>query len=193
MRCRKWALAAPLLLVLASCAVGVNFTKPADDQLVVGVSKQTDVLAALGKPNVTSTLIVNGKNLPTDTYAYAVGGSGDGALPGVTPARSLAVTFSNGTLVQKVYTSSFKEDATMFDVEKAKSIKPGETADEVVMLLGKPSGAAVYPATSDPNTHALIYTFAESKGFKSQKDQLIVEVGNDGRVTKSNYSQFGQL
>jgi len=193
MKYRKWALAAPLLLALASCAVGVNFTKPSDDQLVVGVSKQADVVAALGKPNVTSTLIINGKSLPTDTYAYAVGGSGDGALPGVTPARSLAVTFNDGILVQKIYVSSFKEDATMFDVDKAKSIKPGETADEVVALLGKPSGAAIYPATSDPNSHALVYAFVETKGFKSQKDQLIVEVDNNGRVTKSNYSQFGQL
>ena len=81
----------------------------------------------------------------------------------------------------------------MFDVDKAKSIKPGETEDEVVALLGKPSGAAIYPATSDPNSHALVYAFVETKGFKSQKDQLIVEVDNNGRVTKSNYSQFGQL
>lgn len=193
MKFGQWALLIPLFFVLASCAVGVNFTKPSDSQLVVGVSKQADVLGTLGKPNITSTVIVNGKNLPTDTYAYAVGGSGDGALPGVTPARSLAVSFNDGVLVEKVYTSSFKEDATMFDVNKAKSVKPGETAEEVLQLLGKPSGAAVYPATSAPNTHALIYTFVETKGFKSQKDQLVVEVDTNGRVTKSKYSQFGQL
>ena len=57
MKYRKWALAAPLLLALASCAVGVNFTKPSDDQLVVGVSKQADVVAALGKPKDIRQLV----------------------------------------------------------------------------------------------------------------------------------------
>ena len=189
----KPAFIALLLLLLGGCAVGVNFTKPSDSQLVVGVSRQADVLASLGKPNFTTTLIVNGKSLPSDTYAYAVGGSGDGALPGVTPARSLSVTFNDGVLVQRVYSSSFKEDSTLFDVDKAKTVKPGMTTDEVTGMLGKPSGAAVYPATSAPGIHALIYLFTETKGFKSEKNELTVEADGSGHVTKSNYSQIGQL
>ena len=191
MRLRNWLVIVPMLL--AGCAVGVNFTKPADNDLVVGVSKEANILAELGKPNFKSTKVVNGENLPMDTYAYAVGGSGDGILPGVTPARSLGLIFKDGVLVQKVYTSSFKGDATLFDADKAKSIKQGMTVAEVKGIMGKPSGEAVYPMTSSQDAHALIYSFTETKGFKSQQNLLTVEFGSDGVVTKSNFTQVGRL
>lgn len=192
MKSMKWVAIAPLLL-LGGCAVGVKFTKPADGQLVVGVSKEADILTQLGKPNLKSAKVVNGENLEMDTYAYAVGGSGDGVLPGVTPARSLALVFKDGVLVEKVYTSSFKGDATMFDTDKAKSIKKGMSVADVKAIMGEPSGEAIYPVTSSQGTRALIYSFAETKGFKSQQDHLTVEVGSDGQVTKSDYTQVGQL
>lgn len=191
MKFRNFLLVVPALL--AGCAVGVNFTKPTDNDLVVGVSKEANILAELGKPNFKSTKVVNGENLPMDTYAYAVGGSGDGALPGVTPARSLSLVFKDGVLVQKVYTSSFKGDATLFDTDKAKSIKKGMTVAEVKAMLGKPSGEAVYPMTDSQDDRALIYSFTETKGFKSQQNLLTVEIGSDGVVTKSDFTQVGRL
>ncbi|ULU26798.1 hypothetical protein DYST_03746 [Dyella terrae] len=191
MKYRKCVVLASLWL--AGCAVGVNFTKPADDRLVVGASKEADVLAELGKPNFKSAKVVNGESLTMDTYAYAVGGSADGVLPGVTPARSLAVVFKDGLLVEKEYTSSFKTDATLFDVDKAKSIKPGMAMEEVKALLGNPSGEAVYPITSSQTSRGVLYSFTETKGFKSQRNMLLVEIDRDDRVTKSDFTQVGQL
>lgn len=191
MKYRKYAVLASLSL--AGCAVGVNFTKPADDRLVVGTSKEADVLVELGKPNFKSAKVVNGESLAMDTYAYAVGGSADGVLPGVTPARSLAVVFKDGLLVEREYTSSFKTDATLFDVDKAKSIKPGMPVANVKAMLGNPSGEAMYPITSSRTTRGILYSFTETKGFKSQRNTLLVEIDQDGLVTKSDFSQVGQL
>jgi len=191
MRVANYAAMAAMLL-LAGCAAGVNFVKPSDDQLVVGTSREDSVLTALGKPNLKSTKVVNGETLNMDTYAYArVGGSA--VFPGVTPARSLALVFRNGVLVEKDYSSSFKEDSTYFDVDKAKTIKPGMLADDVKTMLGHPSGEAIYPVASIMGNHNMEYVFTETKGFKSQRNSLIIEVGADGRVVKSDYTQVGQL
>lgn len=190
---KYWKYVALASLSLAGCAVGVNFTKPADDRLVVGTSKEADVLAELGKPNFKSAKVVNGESLAMDTYAYAVGGSADGVLPGVTPARSLAVVFKDGLLVEREYTSSFKADATLFDVDKAKTIKPGMAIADVKAMLGNPSGEAMYPITSSRTSRGIVYSFTETKGFKSQRNTLLVEIDQDDRVTKSDFSQVGQL
>lgn len=181
-----------VVLLLAGCAAGVNFVKPSDDQLVVGTSTQDSVLASLGKPNLKSTKVVNGETLNMDTYAYAKVG-GKAVFPGVTPARSLALVFKDGVLVEKGYSSSFKQDNTYFDVDKAKTIKPGMSAEAVVALLGHPSGEAIYPVSSTKGNRNMEYVFGETKGFKSQRNSLIVEVGADDKVVKSDYTQVGQL
>lgn len=191
MRIANYAAMAAMLL-LAGCAAGVNFVKPSDDQLVVGTSKQDSVLASLGKPNLKSTKVVNGETLNMDTYAYAKVG-GEAVFPGVTPARSLVLVFKDGVLVEKGYSSSFKQDNTYFDVDKAKTIKPGMSAEAVRVLLGHPSGEAIYPVSSTMGNRNMEYVFGETKGFKSQRNSLIVEVGANGKVVKSDYTQVGQL
>lgn len=191
MKLVRWVVLAPVLL--AGCAVGVNFTKPANDQLVVGVTTESAVLAQLGKPNVKGTKVVNGQSLNVDTYAYAVAGSDKGALPGVTPARALSLMFKDGVLVEKSYASSFKSDSTMFDTDKAKSVHQGMPLTEVEAMLGKPSGDAIYPVASTPDVREVIYSFSETKGFKSRHEQLAVEVGKTGLVTKADYTEFGRL
>lgn len=191
MRIANYAAMAAMLL-LAGCAAGVNFVKPSDDQLVVGTSKQDSVLASLGKPNLKSTKVVNGETLNMDTYAYAKVG-GEAIFPGVTPARSLVLVFKDGVLVEKGYSSSFKQDNTYFDVDKAKTIKPGMSAEAVRVLLGHPSGEAIYPVSSTMGNRNMEYVFGETKGFKSQRNSLIVEVGANGKVVKSDYTQVGQL
>jgi outer membrane protein assembly factor BamE (lipoprotein component of BamABCDE complex) len=180
------------MLLLAGCAVGVNFVKPSDDQLIVGTSTEESVLASLGKPNLKSTKVVNGETLNMDTYAYAKVG-GEAVFPGVTPARSLALVFKDGVLVEKGYSSSFKQDSTYFDVEKAKAIKPGMPAAAVSTLLGHPGGEAIYPVSSTMGHRNMEYVFAETRGFKSQRNTLVVEVDADGKVVKSDYTQVGQL
>ena len=179
-------------LLLAGCAAGVNFVKPSDNQLVVGSSKEDSLLASLGKPNLNSTKVVNGETLKMDTYAYAKVGGG-AAFPRVTPARSLVLVFRDGILVERVYSSSFKDDSTYFDVAKAKTIKPGMQLADVRAALGNPSGEAIYPVASVEGDRTMEYVFAETKGFKSQRDLLTVEVGKDGKVVKSDYTQVGQL
>ena len=98
---RIWKYGVVSCLLLAGCAAGVNFTKPDDGQLVVGKTTESDVITTLGKPNIKGAKVVNGESLNTDTYAYAKVG-GTAALPGVTPARSLALVFRNGVLWKRL-------------------------------------------------------------------------------------------
>nr|WP_277949626.1 outer membrane protein assembly factor BamE [Rhodanobacter sp. T12-5] len=183
---RIWKYGVVSCLLLAGCAAGVNFTKPDDGQLVVGKTTESDVITTLGKPNIKGAKVVNGESLNTDTYAYAKVG-GTAALPGVTPARSLALVFRNGVLVEKAYSSSFAADSTYFDVTKAKTVKPGMTVSEVESLLGKPSGEAIFPKRLRE------YVFTETKGFKSQHNLLTVETDDNGNVVNAYYNQVGQL
>lgn len=183
---RNFLVVAASALVLAGCAAGVNFVKPNDGDLVLGKTTEAEVLSKLGKPNIKGTKVVNGETLKVDTYAYAkVGGSA--ALPGLTPARSLALVFRDGVLVERAYTSSFAMDSTYFDFNKARAVKPGMSLADVSGMLGKPSGEAIFPG------HQIEFLFTQTKGFKSQRDALIVEVGEDGVVKNASFDQTGQL
>src|SRR3546814_17584436 len=89
------------------------------------------------------------------------------------------------------YSSSFKQDNTYFDVDKAKTIKPGMSAEAVRVLLGHPSGEAIYPVSSTMGNRNMEYVFGETKGFKSQRNSLIVEVGANGKVVTNSDERSG--
>lgn len=183
---RNFMTAAAASMLLAACAAGVNFTKPQDSDLVLGKTTEAEVLSRLGQPNVRGNRVVNGETLKLDTYAYAkVGGAA--ALPGVTPARSLALVFRDGVLIERAYSSSFGVDSTYFDFDKARSVKQGMAFTDVSGLLGKPSGEAIFPK------HQYEYVFTQTKGLRSQRDLLLVEVDEGGMVTNVSFDQTGQL
>ena len=192
MRSMKFGVALTVALLLAACAAGVNFVKPADDQLVLGSTTKSQIIALMGEPNGKGQKIANGENLDIINYAYARVG-GEAVFEGVTPARSIGFLFHNNVLVGTESTSSFKSDNTYFDPQKAKSVKQGMTREEVVALLGKAGGEYRYPIVSNKNGKALVYIFTQTKGFKSQQNILIVEFDEKDAVQKSEFNQIGQL
>jgi len=152
-----------LATTLAGCA-GTDFVRPAEGSLVVGKSTTADVTAKLGAPYQTGELTKNEKQLKVYRYAYASTG-GEAAYEGVTPARALALTFYEDKLSSQEFISSFKQDSSDFDSSKvAKIVKNKSTKAEVIALLGKPTGEAIYPVIKGMTDKALVYSYSQFKG-----------------------------
>lgn len=188
----KGAITVSLVCLLTACAAGVNFKKMQESDLVLGKTTKQQITVSMGKPNFKGTKTFNGIELDVATYAYAkVGGSA--VLPGVTPARSQGLLFKDGILVGKEYTSSFAEDSTLFDVQKAKLVLKGQKKSEVVAIIGEPKGQYIYPIITNKNGYAYVYLFSQTKGFKSKSDSLVVEFDEKDVVSDVKLSSVGQL
>ena len=179
-----------VLALLASCTAGVNFVKPSDDQLVIGVTTRHDVIKLLGDPTGKDIKASNGENVIILTYAYS-NIVEEPLFQDVTPSRLLTLYFFKNVLVGKGFTSSFNSDNTYFDPQKAKSITQGMTNQQVLNLLGKPSGEYRYPLILTKNGKALVYTYAQTKGSRTLENSLIVAIDENGVVLESEFNQYG--
>ncbi|MDB5816087.1 MAG: hypothetical protein JWN23_3204 [Rhodocyclales bacterium] len=180
-------------MMLAACAAGVKFVPPQDSKLTYGVTTKEQLVAIVDEdPNIKGQKVVNGETIDTVGFVYASMRE-DSALPGVTAARGATYLFHKNVLVGKEFSSSFKSDSSLFDFEKAKTVKAGMTFAQVVELLGKPSGEYRFPLVQAAKSRALIYQFGQTKGFKSQINMLVVELDANDMVTKADYTQTGML
>lgn len=188
------ALAAATSIVLSGCA-GSDFVRPTEGELVVGKSTQADVLRKMGSPLQSGEMTKNDRQLKVAKYAYASTG-GEPAYQGVTPARSLAFTFFDDKLASQEFVSSFKNDSTDFDGKKVTSIVKGKsTSGDVVALLGKPTGEAVYPVIKGADDKAYVYSYVQAKGtvfnMKFYSKALVVSFNNAGIVTDVEFTTSG--
>jgi hypothetical protein len=189
------AMLASTVLALSGCA-GTDFVRPAEGELVIGKTTSADVSAKLGNPVQTGELTKNDQQLKVVRYAYAVSG-GESGYEGVTPARSQSYFFFKDVLAGHQFVSSFKVDLTDFDGKKVASIVKGKsTRQDVVALLGKPSGEAVYPLIKGTQDRAFIYGYSQFKGTvftpKMHSKTLLVSFDNAGIVTDVDYTVNGE-
>lgn len=183
------------LVLLGGCA-GVNFTRPDPRVLQVGVSTEGDVVYAMGLPQQVGELQRNGRELKTLQYSYSQPG-GEGLHPGVLPARQMTFSLSEGTLVGQEFVSSFRSDGTDFDATRLSAITLGSsTRTDVVGLLGRPNGEAIFPLARRPGQRALIYSYAQTRGtvfhFETSRKVLVVTVGPDDVVVDVQYTAGGE-
>lgn len=182
------------VLLLSGCA-GKNFVRPSVDSIQLGKTTQTEISKRMGKPYAAGSMEKNGVMFNTASYAYANTGSST-LYPGVTGARSQGFYFHNGVVVGSEFTSSFKEDGTDFDESKLASIKKGETTvDNVVNLLGRPSGEFIFPLTASAQDKALVYLYMQTKGsafnLRFYKKALTIAYNESGIVTDVHYVAEG--
>jgi len=181
-------------LALSGCA-GSDFVRPSEGDLVVGKSTLAEVTTKMGNPLQSGQMTKNEKPLKISKYAYAASG-GESAYPGVTPARSMTFLFHEDKLVGKEFVSSFKQDSTDFDGQKVASISKGKsTKQDVVALLGKPSGEAVYPVIKNAGDDAYVYSYVQAKGtvfnMKFHNKVLLVSFNPSGVVSDVEYTTSG--
>ena len=182
-------------VILAGCA-GTNFKRPEPQSLAVGKSTSTDVTRVMGAPAQTGEVLKNEQKIKTARYVYAEGAS-TGRYPGVVPARAMVFSTFNDRLVGQEFVSSFPQDATEYDEAKVPSIVKGKTTRaEVLTLLGKPNGEAVYPLIKNERETAVVYSYAHARGsvfnMKFYSKVLIVSFASNDVVSDVEYSSSGE-
>jgi hypothetical protein len=182
-------------VLMAGCA-GTNFKRPDAQALVVGKSTSADVTRVMGDPRQVGEALKNEQKIKIARYSYAAT-SGDSLYPGVIPARAMSFSTFNDLLVGQQFLSSFKEDATEFDDSKIKDIVKGKTTkDEVISLLGKPAGEAIYPVIKRVGDTALVYGYSHVKGnafnLRNYSKSLMVSIDSAGIVADVDYSSGGE-
>lgn len=183
-----------LILLLAGCA-GTNFTLP-EGKLELGKTTKIEAIQIMGKPIQTGEVLQNEKQIEQLKYAYASTG-GEAAYSGVIPAKAFVLSFFENTLVGEEFTSSFKADNSDFNSDLVAKIEKGKTTrSEVIALLGKPTGAVIYPLIKSPHEKGIVYTYSQAKGsvFNMQFHNKLLTVVFDKAdiVTDVQYTANGQ-
>ena len=171
-----------LALLTGGCLPsGRQFVRPTPTTFRLGQSSVEDVKRLLGDPSDQRAWARNANvlqdpptPLPTLFGSAPVSGAmrelsysylwrlGEAANRGVDPSKRLRLWFWNDRLVGYRASSSFKEDSTDFDDTKVAEIAPWKSQrDDVVKLLGPPSGVAGYPLTRHEDQQILIYETLE--------------------------------
>ncbi|HEX7887884.1 MAG TPA: hypothetical protein VF522_00880 [Ramlibacter sp.] len=187
---------AVVAIALVSGCAGTDFKRPDSGVVVVGKSTPDDVMRVMGTPRQTGEVIVNEQKVKTMTYVFAAAG-GEPTYPGVVPARAMTFATFQERVVGQEFVSSFKQDASEFDDSRIASIVKGRTTrQEVLALLGKPSGEAVYPMIKQKDHTGLIYTYAQAKGtvfnMKFHSKSLTVSFTPGDLVADVDYKSVGE-
>lgn len=182
-----WALA--LAGAVGGCYTigGGDFVRPPQDQLQLGRSSDRNVLAAINGTGTITRVQRNGATIECHKFLNYGGEGwaiGRGSLAGGSVGHELSVCFTSGVLVGYVYSSNRSADATNFDVDKARTIEKGRmTGGQVIALLGKPSGSAIYPLADNRGGGELRYSFTGFEGTvvgnRVSKDVTVVVDAND--------------
>ena len=179
-----------LAVTFAGCSGGRAFVRPNASDLILGKTTEQEVRQRMGDPPRQGTMVKNGETLTTLSYAYAL------AYPYVddVKVRAMGFYFLRGVLAGYEFTSSFKEDKTRFDEGKVAQIRRGESKrDDIVVLLGQPTGLYSYPLIKEREAVGLVYFFIDSERHpfgatvKQSRKFLIVSCDNSGIVTDITY------
>jgi hypothetical protein len=168
-------------LALAACT-GHNFPKPAPESLILGSTTQDEVVAKYGPPYRQSTALAAGStvantNAPQTPFEYAMvpgtyasltyyyaDRSAQVMFGGSPTERSIVFNFWNGKLYAYNFISSFAADSTNFDENNAAKLEQGKTTkSEVIEILGRPTGEAVYPSVQQ-GERRFIYLYIATEG-----------------------------
>jgi hypothetical protein len=192
----RFATSAVILLcaLLAGCA-GTQFTRVADDALVLGQTTEAQVRARLGEPYREGVVTKNNQQMKSLSYAYANTGA-EGAADGVVAARSQGFYFRDGRLVGYEFISSWKEDSTDFDGSKAAQIRKGQSRlEDVERLFGRPVGRYIHPMVAGADEQAVSYLYSQTTGgafnLKFFQKRLLVTANRQGVVTEVDYAESG--
>jgi hypothetical protein len=174
---------AAVILLLAGCGAGKNFTMPAKGTLQLGATTPEQAIAMLGEPVSKSSSTVASVETATlppapslftpvkvpghyDSLVYlyvdTVGQQLVGAFAGVRPSRTLHLVFLDGKLISYTASSSFDNDSTNFDETKVAQLERGKTTqNDMTNLFGVPSGEAMFPMISAQHGHVAVYNFIQ--------------------------------
>lgn len=187
---RHFVLAVALLL--SACTQPL--VRPAQGILSLGSSQYADVVRVFGKPTfLNDNVTINHEMVRTvDYYTYRF----PQTVLNSSPHRYLHCTFFNDVLVGEEYNSSYQEDSTWFDADKARTLVIGtSTRADVIAALGPSSGEILYPLVRDKNARGLVFWYTRyylrpgmpHVGYAAEPSRLVVFLSNKNVVTDISY------
>ena len=188
-------IAAAALLGLAACAS--PFQRPGGDELRLGETTPTDVVARLGAPTTSNSLVRNGEKLAVFTYVLPAEHEKPHGYDGIIPGRNLHIFFHGERLVAHEFSSTVATDHTDFDLRGMRAIVKGKTTrEEVTKLLGPPSGFAIFPFIGVKSGQAMVYAYRESRRVPLGaplvfSKTLLITFDKDGTVDDVAYRTSG--
>jgi hypothetical protein len=174
---------------------GANFERVEEDTISLGLSTYGDIVTRMGDSFEEDVYIKNNKKFKLIGYTYSSTG-------GVATSRRAIATrhqmfyFYQNILVGHEFISSWEEDHTNFDETKVNQIiKEESTKEDVMSLLGKPSGKLIYPLSKNKGTEVLLYSFYEGRQYAYSieffQKNLHIECDQTGTVTEIEYTETG--
>jgi hypothetical protein len=187
-----------VLVPLIACTTGRDFVKPTPESLVLGKVTRAEIQNIYGTPyrqnaGVISTSEGNANvprgpfdpalttgSFPHLTYLYADKTST--FLVGAPPTQKLiGFDFWNDTLVGYNFLSNFKTDTSNFDDSRVGNLVKGVTSkDDVVRMLGAPTGRGVYPIVQTVGDEKYLFTYVEVSRSERLVKNLEMLFGSDG-------------
>jgi hypothetical protein len=186
------------IALLASNCVGtsgVNFERVKEDTISLGVSTYDDIVNRMGDSFEEDVYKKNNKQFKLIGYTYSSTG-GAATSKRVIAGRQQMFYFYKDILVGHQFTSSWQVDHTDFDETKVEQINKGEsTKEDVINLLGRPSGKLIYPLSKNKGEEILIYSYYEGRQYAYTieffQKYLQVECDQMGTVTEIEYTETG--
>jgi len=186
------------IALLASNCVGtsgVNFERVKEDTISLGVSTYDDIVNRMGDSFEEDVYKKNNKQFKLIGYTYSSTG-GAATSKRVIAGRQQMFYFYKDILVGHQFTSSWQVDHTDFDETKVEQINKGEsTKEDVINLLGRPSGKLIYPLSKNKGEEILIYSYYEGRQYAYTieffQKYLQVECDQMGTVIEIEYTETG--
>ncbi len=185
---------APLgvVIALASCSAGTDFSRPAPDSFALGETTKSEVLAEYGEPWRKRSQIANEQSIENIVYAFSDGGGGP-HVSGVQPTRALDLFFHKDNLVGYSFMSSYESDHTDFDKEQLKRLKEGDDCRKAVDIYGPPPTEYIYPLTDQEGVTVYSYGNAEVRSGLFVPDfyvkNLSIKCDASGKIKDVRFSE----
>ena len=190
----RWA-ACAAALALAACAGGI--VRPPPESLRLGETTEGEALERFGPPSSREQIRRNGQPITVLAYLYTTESERHHGDRGVIAARSLFLFFHDERLVGHEFRSSVASDHTDFDARKARGIVRGRsTREEVIQLLGPPSGYLTYPVIEKALGRAMVYAYTQQRRIPFgapvlYTKTLVITFDPQGIVNEANFATSG--
>ena len=117
-------------------------------------------------------------------------------------ARLTYMQFRNGVLNAYVYGSNYNLDNSKFDFSKAKKVKIGQSMDEIIELIGKPTGKSNCPVNTGQfsgfckkGKYTWLWFYADNQGLLDADDVqgkiFLVGVDKNGKAIEIEREHIG--
>jgi hypothetical protein len=171
--------------------------RPEPGFLKLGETTPAQVFERLGRPTSRETLTRNGRPISVLAYLYTTEAEKHHGDAGAIASRSLYLFFHEDRLAGHEFRSNVAVDHTDFDLRKARTIvKARTTRQEVIALLGPPSGYLSFPVIDASLGEAMVYAYTQQRRVPLgapmvYTKSLVIGFDAHGTTTETFYATSG--